>query len=482
MKTKRDILLFVIGEHVFARNNRAFADLIGHNQMAVSRLQKSGVTDDKVDELWEKLKGKVGLSDEELVNVACVFERAGELRQALKEEALTASLSSPSTTCGTAERMDMAIVAMCKEDYSMFSESFAKKWQVILEDWRRENGVLLYAVLTILFVWTHGADLYKRGCFKDELRRLIDELNALLRRSFAGNVESDNLAVSLKGDDMLDNIGCHTMHAAAVHLNLLMMAYVSPNDWMAASLDSGVTFMWGDVSWWVEPGAKPEYGAELWCLQCFENTYGRGIYNLYKARVKDSVGNIELMEARRVIFLGFVERIVCCVALLPTVYRKRKQVICRYEAKTSLTDLSLMPMGENVFSMPSHLRRIEVAEPVKHEDVMWSKVIVPFVNKGGDGAMVRLVYEDIGLELLDENGEFVIKDVVVSRKTVGLKIFCGKDNKEHTFEIDRDFVPLLRQVTPDSDVMVCRHHGDEEVYVEWGLPSFCVPLKAFLCR
>lgn len=85
-----------------------------------------------------------------------------------------------------------------------------------------------------------------------------------------------------------------------------------------------------------------------------------------------------------------------------------------------------------------------------------------------------------GVEILDfEDGEYKIEDVFVGRESLVIKLYEAKDKAVHYYSIKRDSHDMLSHITPDDEILICKHIGDEKVYVEWATPSFFLALEEF---
>ncbi len=66
------------------------------------------------------------------------------------------------------------------------------------------------------------------------------------------------------------------------------------------------------------------------------------------------------------------------------------------------------------------------------------------------------------------------EDVIISRTKLILTLKNGK-----SYEIDIDFAPFLRNLTPQENIMVCRQLSDDRVFVIWPQIRQSIPLDLF---
>lgn len=461
---KKKILKTLIEQHVFAPSNKSFATYIGHNAPTVMRMLYEYVETSftTIETIWDKLKECTLLTDEELSNVALVFDCVGEILLWVKDEGLTS------------KDFERIIVALCTGQYQAISEDFNSKHGLALGKIMDNNTLIYHAIIVILFIKSSGVDVYGRGKFCERTCMLMNSFDELLQKHFYRNTDAENVLKNICNEQMIELCVLHNVHGTMMAMLPLLQAYIAPEAWKVSTATCGNTFSWGEFSWWKEAGVMLTEEATCWCLQQNEVSRGVGTHNLFRCRIKD--GRVVIEDVFRVIFQRMAMLYQCLGATFPTTYIEDKQTICKYKADVSEDIITLIPMGMNTLELPTELHKIWDKGVVEVSGKQWNTLISDYMNKSVVIDTWKFMARKTGIEILDE---YEIQDVAVSRKRLTIDIHDVKDNTYQRLFISVDANPMLKQVKVEDVVFVCRHVNDATVYVQWFFPEFGIPMDEF---
>lgn len=473
---KKDILRYLIGSNAFAASPSAFSRTIGYSGSAtVQRIIKDNeakLNDGRaVDSIWEMMKKSFGWDDESLYFAWRVMICTNTLYEDLK--------NYHKDEWSEAWMID-AFVALLNGKYDVFCKEFRKEYEFTISNARKGEKELFYRVMAGLFLKTKGYDFYKRNKFKDVLVEAIDDVNEILRKEYAiNNTEGQKMAERMKGVQML-NTAITNKYGAISYLSSLLTQYADPDAWLKMATDDSRVYDWGWMSYWIKPESSPKNGEEFWCAITVVSDGDNGFYNLYHCYVKD--GNADCDAVCRMLFEEEDDdKTIMTVCTLPEMYKSVQQELRYYEVTMNedCTRLSFNINDDNHFRLPPVLKMYDTST-LNHNEKGWEEIIERYIETNAEPSQRKQVAAAAGIEVLDfEDGEYRIDDVFIGRVSIVIRLFVAKDGKTHHYRINRDKYQLLDHITPDDDVLVCKHIGDEKVYIEWTTPSFFVALEEF---
>lgn len=472
---KKDILKCLIEENVFASSPSAFARMIGYRGSAtVQRLLKNdkGRNDERaVDSIWEKMKNAMAMDNEEVVMAFRVTRCADFLFGQLK--------STQSEWIGEGWQ-EKSLVALLKGNFCAFTDEFRKENEFDIQNARSENSYFYYKVIVAVFLKMKNFDLYRRGRFSEGLTTLIDDIDSMLRDKFDdNNTEGHKMAERLKAEQQLKHAN-KNKYGAICYLTSLVMQYAAPNKWLHLITNITNVYDWGWLSYWIKPNSSPNKGEEFWGLLEAVKDGSNGFYNLYHCYICNDSGDADCDGVYRVMFEENENACHMTICTLPEMYIPVKQEIRSYaicmDKERRRIDLRIN--DDNHFGLPSSMKMYDYS--VIHEEKGWKKIIEHYGETNEERSQRKQVARAAGIEILDfEDGEYKIEDVFVGREDLVIMLYEKRDNSIHYYEIKRDSRELLDNITPDDDILICRHFGDDRVYVEWTTPSFFVALEEF---
>lgn len=473
---KKDILKYLIEGSAFASSPSAFARLIGYSGSAtVQRLlrEDNEMRNDEraVDSIWEKTKSALNMDDEDMETAYRVMQCSnllyGELKN--KEKDLLG------------ENWGMkSFVALLKGDFGIFTDEFRHDNVFYMKNALKGEPYFYYKVIVALYLKMKSPDFYRRGRFAEVLTTLIDDIDAVLRLEFDNcNTEGRMMAERLKSEQQLGTVDNHK-YGAVCYLTALVMQYAAPNEWLKLVTKSTEVYDWGWISYWIKPSSCPVKGEEFWGLLEAAKDGGSGFYNLYHCFICNDLGDADCDAVYRVMFNESEDGKSITVCTLPEMYKPVKQEIRSYKIQMDEDQrrIDIFISDDNHFGLPSAMKMYNHA--VLHEERNWASIIEHYSETNEEKSQRRQVALSAGIEILDfEDGDYKIEDVFVGRETLIIKLYEAKDRAIHYYSIKRDSHDLISFITPDDDILVCKHLGDSHVYIEWTSPSFFLALDEF---
>lgn len=473
---KKEILKYLIEGNAFASSPSAFARLIGYSGSATVQRLLRGENDARnderaVDSVWEKAKSALKMDDEDMVTafrvMYCSDMLYGELKKNEKEW-LGESWGIKS------------FVALLKRDFSIFTDDFRKGNEFDMKNALNDEPHLYYKVIVGLYLKLKGVDLYRRGRFTEVLTSLIDSIDAVLRGEFdRSNTEGQKMAERLKAEQQLESVTKHK-YGAICYLTALVMQYAAPNEWLKLVTNSTEVYDWGWISYWIKPLSSPKKGEEFWGLLEAAKDGSSGFYNLYHCFICNDHGDADCDAVYRVMFQESKDSNSITICTLPEMYKPVKQEIRSYKIKMDEDHrrMEIFINDDNLFGLPTAMKMYNHA--VVHEERNWASTIEHYKETNEEKSQRRQVALAGGVEILDfEDGDYKIEDVFVGRESLVIKLYEAKSKAVHYYSIKRDSHDMLSHITPDDDILICKHIGDEKVYVEWATPSFFLALEEF---
>lgn len=484
MYDKREILRVLIEQHVFAPSAKAFAKLIGHNAMSIYRfaIGEQDLKDRTIDQIWDKVKRVTQLEDEALYITYIIFHMSNVICSELhKHEHESTSI------------INNVFINMCETNIEALPDDFLGGYMDILMEIRRNDVSAFFSIMAAVILKSYNTyNPYEKGAFYGELQGLFFDINCGLKCHYGEHSEGaiTNVINLFENKEYLQHCTSFNLFGATQMIHMILMSYCVPKDFQAFMLGSSTSYwQWGECSWWIVPGTKCEPGATVWCMHAivYDSNHQGGFYNLYKTTVLNTNGAFKIKNVRRMVFQEYKDITVCLFATLPSKYLSDQQKITRYIVSVDEDNIQFSNWDSNdsittdrCLAMPESLCRIDVAQADNHEEIVWQQAIEQFQKKDFKDQYRRIIAESIGVELIDLTLGYEITDVMVGWKYVYITICNRKSGTEQTYSICREYTDALKSITLQDEVFLCRHHGDENIYVEWAAPELSIPLKDFI--
>ena len=264
MNEKQQILQCLIENRAFAPSASALAKDLGYesNKATIYRIMEGKTKDSTVDEVWNKLSEEHCLTNEQLYNLARIFEGAAYFSDRLLPEM---NRKHP-------KWLRYLLLMLTDDDYEDCSPKFQQETAPVLKDLKADEPDVYWGIVTVIYMRCRQIDPYKLG-IKRTFGLLIDELDEMLFHWYPERADAHETAFNLKELSYGSNLWKIIEYCV-----ILFRRYTEPDFSKYASQIMRL-FNWGEVSYWRTPDCPYRQGSEVWLFS--EQNLGRATNGFY---------------------------------------------------------------------------------------------------------------------------------------------------------------------------------------------------------
>lgn len=471
---KQNILKFLIEHRLFAPSVSAFATRLGYaNRTKIYRLINNKIRKiETVDQIWDDTCRVFGISEEQLIEIAIITERAKWFYDLIdnyqfdKESSLWP---------------EQILAAFIDKNYTNLPTHFVDEVLPVLEDLKKENEEVFFGMLMLFYVKAKKLNPYTSS-FKQSLSKLIRHLNEYFHSLHPENNVAYTAIQALTADALLNNI-LPCLWKLIENPILILQYYADPR-FLNSALHLGTIFPeWGEISYWHASGMDFCKGQKVWMFMSRESdSIYHGSYIVHEFEIGKDNETFIPCKLFILLFWNKEDDEYDSIIQISNFISKENNSysfsygLYRYIESSQEIQIYFDTENDNIYQLPYQLTRIEIGYPYKEkQEKIWSYFIEKFDNKDARTIFSENLCNLLNVEYLED--EYVIQDVTLTRKYYSLSI--EKDDQQIVYRISLDTYSFLKNLSVFEEVVVCRH--DHKLCIEWPWLGYIIPVSEFEC-
>ncbi len=472
LDNKQNILKFLIEHRLFAPSVSAFATRLGYtNRTIIYRLINNKIRkDETIDKIWNDTHHTLGVSEEQLIEIAIITERAKWFSNLIDKYPFGKQ---------TPLWPEQILAAFVDKNYTVFPTPFIDEVIPLLEDLRKDDEEIFFGMLMLFYVKAKKFNPYTSS-FKQLLSKLIRHLNEYFHSLHPENNVAYTAIQALTENTLLDNtLPCLWK---LIENPILILQYYANPLFLNSALYLGSLFPeWGEISYWHTSETDFCEGQKVWMFMSRESdSIYHGSYIVQEFDIgKDNetfiphklftilFGNKEDDEPNSIIQISNL------VSKENNSY-KFSYGLYRYIESSQEIQISFDSKNDNIYQLPHQMTRIKIGYPQKEKrEKIWSYFIEKFDSKDARAIFSHNLCNLLNVEYLDD--EYVIHDVSITRRYYSL--FIEKDGQQIVYRISLETYSFLKNLSVFEEVVVCKHA--QKLCIEWPWLGYIIPVSEF---
>lgn len=464
MNEKQQILQCLIENRAFAPSASALAKDLGYesNKATIYRIMEGKTKDSTVDEVWNKLSEEHCLTDEQLYNLARIFEGAAYFSDRLLPEM---NRKHP-------KWIRYLLLMLTDDDYEDCSPKFQQETAPVLKDLKADEPDVYWGIVTVIYMRCRQIDPYKLG-IKRTFGLLIDELDEMLFHWYPERADAHETAFNLKELSYGSNLWKIIEYCV-----ILFRRYTEPDFSKYASQIMRL-FNWGEVSYWRTPDCPYRQGSEVWLFS--EQNLGRatnGFYIVLRLEAGKDNRTFLLKDALNYCFWTIDEDDDPSILQASRGASTQKEwgfYLYAYDEENGLLHLEANPDTGNLFDLPETLQQIHTDHPQGKDEKVWSVILRKWEEEQDEAVFQQAKERLSGRTYLDDT--YQVKDVCINRSFLSLSI--EQEGHVTDYRIPIGEYDFLAGINPTQDVLIVRREEDGMIYAEWPELGYGIKLSEF---
>lgn len=467
-----DILKLLIQQQLFAPSPSALAAKLGYKgRSTIYRLLEGAVKENTVSKVWKDICKTFGLSDERLVEIAIILEKAKWLSDLIERYPFDKHNSI---------WMEHLLQAMVDEDYSLLPDSFNDEAIPLLKELKKSDENIFYGMLMLFYVKEKRINPYNSD-FKNTLSNLIKKLNNYFHSVHPEN-EIAYTAIQILTTNSLLEIVSPCLWGLVDSPMMILQYYADPLFINTALRQSSVFTEWGDISYWHQSNTHFGKGEKLWIFMSRKSdSIYHGSYIVQELKIgKDN----ETFIPQKFYTIAFWNKewendeydAIVQISRLPFGEEEGYPIsyaLYKHEEHSNEMFITFDNEHENIYNLPHSLKRISFNPTCNQQDKIWSHLVYKFDQKDAMEIFSNSLCQALHVEYLED--EYAITDVGLTQNYFSLLI--RQEETITAFRIKLDSYSFLKNLSVFEKLVVCKHNN--KLCIEWPWLGYVIPLSDF---
>lgn len=474
-KAKIEVIKTLIDNHGFATSGSSFAKEIGYTgKTQMYRIINGNATigNNSIENIWSKICDQYNLSDEDVILYANVLSTAKDLWKEVQTKA---------DETGT-DPMELAQSTL--DGLLLIDETRMRKvlnladWETLL-DFSHQHPMQYAQLIVLFYVRYNDMKKVEKGKTSIESLQLLEQLFNHLHTLQPANQYLCDIATAyrseLKQQHSLGNLWTNILRPTQ-----MVQSFTDPNFLRnAISLLRLLPIPYDSL--WITHDTVPQLRGNAYIF--FEVRPDGATGGRYDCIEIDASTLDTELEIKQFFMIGLEkpeEGESYALAFLQF-FDSKGQKQCTnyiYQYDEEHHNLTFEPVTSDnpyhdSFQLPKELHFIDPLHPTRKDEDAWREWYKDFIEKNDDEITTRM----LAAEKMTPEPDYDITDVAISRRYLTVTIV--KDDVEVNYRMPIDQDPCIRHIDPRADVIMMRHHDNDELYLEWISPHFSVPFEAF---
>lgn len=427
----------VLDTQLLAPSWNALAIKLGIARSIFYRIEDGKANQSAIQNLLSLLQEHLYISPSSLLQMEAAITNASDFSRFIK----------PEMNLDSRDWQFKVLLDFIRHDYSHFSPEFRNG---ILQDiihLERTDPQAFFNMLAYFYIDSSGIKFYKKNLtHKERCAAVIELLGGRLIDIFPSNGFAAGIALTYSLSDIL-NAESQTLWSLVGTISSMLQAFASPLETAAQDCNYKLLPGLSSRSYW--KGKDPSEILLLWLRPGKDPASGH-----YEVFSIDTL-NVTPKGIASVFFLN--EELVAAF-----IKSSKNSQMGQYSFADNLLSFFWQEPKDDPMLTGNKLSLLSLAE---------SQSLREIDRAVSDDALIREMALSEGYDY-----DFAMQptDVILSREK--LLIILKNGNK---YEIEIDFAPFLRKLTPQENIMVCRQLSDGRVFVMWPFIRQSIPLDLF---